>query len=555
MSDRIPCIGNGFWRAVAAALVVLCQAAVARAEDAMIGVPAARVTQIGSLPPGLEDVGQVVLANEPQAPGVGIAIEVDLESVPQTLTPLARLELPDVTKLKVARPGKPSSTGRGALHVSVAGVADPANDLAGTTAVKPAGIATNYTIDVTSAVSEALARPAGQRRIALEVRMTGQPAWYEVYGVPIHTDKPIRLQIAPADNWKNDWDERLAPITSGSTVYREGCIPLTPSRDTELPLRLVYPAARIIEVIHNGTGEKLQEGRDWVLRDGTLVLPPGSRAPVQVESEFFLRMPKPATGPATQPVQTRPTRVSVQLMEGTWYHERQIEVSYEPAVLDWALPPPVASIDNLPRLKRRLAEKAPLRIVLFGDSISYGGNASKVQGAWPYQPAFGELVAWKLQQHYGNNVVFMNHSRGGATSAWATTQAESQVGWFKPDLAIIGYGMNDRAENRRGAYRENLEKIIDSIRTMSPDTEFILVTSMLNNPKQPAGLDPVLFLRDEAMKISRPGLALVDMTTTHQKLLERKSYLDTSGNGANHPNDYLHRLYAQRILEVLIPRQ
>ena len=36
-------------------------------------------------------------------------------------------------------------------------------------------------------------------------------------------------------------------------------------------------------------------------------------------------------------------------------------------------------------------------------------------------------------------------------------------------------------------------------------------------------------------------------------MLRRKNYLDLSGNGANHPNDFLHRIYAQRILEVLLP--
>jgi len=62
----------------------------------------------------------------------------------------------------------------------------------------------------------------------------------------------------------------------------------------------------------------------------------------------------------------------------------------------------------------------------------------------------------------------------------------------------------------------------------------------------------VLFIRDEALQLGGPGVALVDITTTHLRLLDRKEYLDTSGNGANHPNDFLHRIYAHRILEVLI---
>ena len=92
-----------------------------------------------------------------------------------------------------------------------------------------------------------------------------------------------------------------------------------------------------------------------------------------------------------------------------------------------------------------------------------------------------------------------------------------------------------------------------TVRARSPRTEFVVITPMLNNPRQPAGLDPVKFIRDEARKISLPGVAFVDVTSTELAMLERKDYLDLSGNGANHPNDFLMRIYAQRVLEVLAP--
>ena len=76
---------------------------------------------------------------------------------------------------------------------------------------------------------------------------------------------------------------------------------------------------------------------------------------------------------------------------------------------------------------------------------------------------------------------------------------------------------------------------------------------MLNNPKQPVGLNPITFIHDEALKVTRPGVAFADVTAAHLELLKHKEYLDLSGNGANHPNDFLHRVYAQRVLEVLIP--
>ncbi len=517
------------------------------------------VEQTGTVPDGAAQTGVVVLANEPNS-NASISMDFDLGSVSYAVTPLAQ-RLTDMAKLEVKREGQKPGGERGALHVYAKLTNSKTVELVGSLPVSPAGIPYSYAIDVTRVVNDVLVRPAGQRKLRLEVRMEGKPCFYEVYGLPVGAGKtPVTLELASPANWTQDSAQRVAPVTSGQVVYREACMPITTNRKADMTLPLMYPARKIIEVIHDGTGEKLQEGRDWVLRDGKLVLPSGSHVPIQLDVEFFARQVKPDANGVAKPSSVSatskpPALLSYRLEEGTWYHDRQIEVTYELAKRDWSFPPPRSSLDNLPRLKKLLTAKAPVRIVLFGDSISLGGNASKFQGCWPYQPIFGELVAWELEQYYGSKITFMNHSRGGAGAAFGASQAESQVGWFKPDLAIIGYGMNDRGEKRRGTYRESLEKIIDAIRRQSPETEIIIVTSMLNNPKQPSGLEPVLFLRDEALKISRPGLAFVDMTSTHLELIKHKNYLDTSGNGANHPNDFLHRIYAQRLLEVLIPEK
>ena len=35
-------------------------------------------------------------------------------------------------------------------------------------------------------------------------------------------------------------------------------------------------------------------------------------------------------------------------------------------------------------------------------------------------------------------------------------------------------------------------------------------------------------------------------------MLEGKNYIDFSGNGINHPNDYMIRLYAQQLLSTVV---
>lgn len=533
--------------ALAAAKLTFATAAAQSATVPFVTIPAASITQVGTVS-DLPGNTLKVISNEPGDGRCSLVFSFDLESVSYRSTPLARINF-GLEKTKVKRPGQKSETYRGALHaMSVPAGSSQSAELIGSAAVKPAGIPLQYTIDITDAVSAALARPAGQKKFRVEVRMTGKPAYYEVY--QLMTNEQIKapfLEIASPANWTQDWAQRLIPIDSGAVVYREACMPIADSARKDFELSLMYPAKKIIEVINNGTGQKLVEGKDWVLRKGKLILPRGSAAPIQIASEFFTIERKGSDGTVSR----GPT--SVKLVEGTFYHERQIEVTYEPASRDWKFPKAVSSLDDLPRLKKLLSQKAPVRMVLFGDSISLGGNASKFQGGWPYQPQFGDLVAWALEQRTGSKVTYMNHSRGGAGAMWASTQAASQAGWFKPDLAIVGYGMNDRTDKRKATYKHDLEAIIDEIRKESPETEIILVTSMVNNPKQPTGIEPIQELRDLALSIKRPGVAVADITTTHLQIMKRKPYLDTSGNGANHPNDWLQRIYAQRILEVLTP--
>jgi lysophospholipase L1-like esterase len=531
---------------LACAIVFAAMPSGAGAVSALFQVPAASVITDAKGPPPSEPAaaGRFMLANEPEN-NIGAIIEFDLDTVSAGITPLARLRLENLEKLKVKRPGKPAGTERGALHVFAIDGAGR-ETLAGSTHVKPGGVTNTYTIDVTGAINAMLASPPpGGKKIRLAARLTGKPLYYEVYA--LSAAKPA-LEIAPADNWTDDARQCVAPLVSGQMVHRESCLALAETRDQEVTLRLLYPAKKITEVIALGSGQRLQQGRDWILRDGKLVLPAGTQAPVQLTPEFFLTPRKDKDGKVTM------VRSAIKLAEGGWYHERQIAVSYEPEKRDWNWPAPISSLNQLPRTKQRLQSRAPLSVILFGDSISEGFNASKKDGLWPYQPAYGELVTRELERVYGGKITFMNHARAGGTSAHATTQVDAQVAWFKPDLVLLAYGMNDRSEQRRADYKANLEKIMDTIRARSPETEFVIITPMLNNPRQPTGLDPVKFIRDEALKIKKPGVAYVDITSTELAMLERKDYLDLSGNGANHPNDFLMRIYAQRILEVLSPQ-
>ena len=119
----------------------------------------------------------------------------------------------------------------------------------------------------------------------------------------------------------------------------------------------------------------------------------------------------------------------------------------------------------------------------------------------------------------------------------------------KPDLVILAFGMNDTCppETRR----EKLESMIAKVRGQNPDAEFIIVSSMRANPlwqKRTA-------VQDEYPKIDKSleceSVAVANVRAAHDALLQRKRYIDMTGNNVNHPNKFLISVYAQTVLKLL----
>ncbi len=103
-------------------------------------------------------------------------------------------------------------------------------------------------------------------------------------------------------------------------------------------------------------------------------------------------------------------------------------------------------------------------------------------------------------------------------------------------------------------YKANIKSIISDVRNTNPECEFILVSTMLANPestgfygRQPEYVKPLSEIEQEI-----EGVAFADVTSAHEFILTRKKFWDMGGNGVNHPSDFLARIYAQIILELLI---
>ncbi len=355
----------------------------------------------------------------------------------------------------------------------------------------------------------------------------------------------------------------LEPAWDSGVVRRESGVLLI--GDDGIPtLRLAFPAAEILEVrsadgatTFDVTGDLRPDPTGTRLlferTHGVLTIREGERfLPVEAPMSYRHRVGDPATGLLYAP--------------GRWFHDRNVEVTYARA--DRAASESsddrgaesfgrVRPTDDplafpLPRTLAALREGRPLTIGISGDSISTGLDASYKVDAPPNQTGYAELVVAQLNAATGSEITLVNRSVAG----WSVANGIDDLAAMnqaKPDLLIVAYGMNDVGRRDPDWYRERTAELIAGARAANPEVEIMLVSTMLGNADwihTPIEMFPKY--RDELKRLTGPGIALADLTEVWTVLLERKDFLDLTGNGLNHPNDFGHRLYAQAILRGLL---
>lgn len=340
-------------------------------------------------------------------------------------------------------------------------------------------------------------------------------------------------------------DPLLAPFWAGNEMLNETLLPVR-SRDGSIaPLPLLYPAEEILRVRSATLETEYAPGRDWAQAEGCLVIPPGSAIPAMDHEDYY---PPREDGRCFRHSDGGFIRFS----EGAYFHERQIAVSYRHGGA-WDGPVPPDKTALLPRTARLLRQGTPLNLLIFGDSISTGANASAVVGAPPFQKPWYELTAEGLRDFYGTQGIrLLNTSVGGKTSAWGRETARENAAALQPDLCVIGFGMNDGSGRvPPEAFIGNLRAIMEAVRAENPACEFVLVATTLANREVKGFLGNQADYLAPMLALEREGVCAADMTSLHQALLRRKAFRDMSGNNVNHPNDFLSRAYAQLMLRTL----
>lgn len=342
----------------------------------------------------------------------------------------------------------------------------------------------------------------------------------------------------------------LRPFWQGNTVEGESMLFIKDSDTGIAKAPVLFPVTKVLSVRNSSGDITYEEGRDYLWQAGSreITLPANSRIVSKLPAD--LRRPE-----GTQKYRLTHRDGNGEIFFGAKleYHNMQTCITYTHKSEDWTSVTPEFDAQALPRTIRKLQNRKPVSIVLIGDSISSGCNASGWAGEAPYQPSFPGLLQEHLEARYQSKVKVTNPSVSGKDTRWVLSAIDKVVE-PQPDLVIIAFGMNDSAGRSAKEYQANTTAVIAKIQETIPGAEFILVASMLGN-RDWTRLQHDLFpqYRDALKELCKPGIALADMTSIWTEFLKRKHDWDLTGNGVNHPNDFGHRVYAQVLSTLLVP--
>ena len=340
----------------------------------------------------------------------------------------------------------------------------------------------------------------------------------------------------------------LLPIFEGDIVYFETALPFEGEE-----ISLLYPIDKIISVRNYRLDIEYKESTDYVVKDGKLFILPNGNIKTTSLDEYYSRKPgsvQIGVEPSRCPYKFSEQRY-LMYGEGDYMTSRQIAVSYKHKG-SWNLFKQTNQTNKVKRFINKLINKQETTILFYGDSITVGCNSSGTEYGGnqpPYAEPWPVMVTEYLKDKYNAKINYVNTAVGGKNTPWGLENFKDNVLKYNPDLLVIGFGMNDGFLPKE-EHIKLIMNMVNQMREHNPDCDIILIATTVANNESTWFLAQNTYI-DEYQKIDLDNVALVDMTHTHLDLLRKKRFKDMTGNNVNHPNDFLARVYAQSILEVM----
>ncbi len=350
--------------------------------------------------------------------------------------------------------------------------------------------------------------------------------------------------------------EMTSPYFLGNVIYNETV--LLSEKDGVISGKLQYKPIKILSV-RDYTWENEYPASEYSINGNTLTMNAGGTMPYWEESWF-----QGEGIPAPYRETTSITNVETDwvLMGGTIYTEgsliygHQVSVSYVYDVNDLKREE-FASYETsgLTQTKSKLISGEDVKIVVIGDSVAEGCSSSAHFNHAPYMENWATQTTAALDAKYEGNVTLKNVAVGGKTSEWGSDAAQiNKIVQQSPDLVIIHFGINDAGGGfTRGAYHDNMEKIVADVQARVPDCEFLLIKAFTPNTLNYSARQFEQYWAElDEIAAAYEGVYTLDMYTQSVTMLKTKKYMDVTGNGVNHVNDFSSRLYTMNLLAALI---
>lgn len=355
----------------------------------------------------------------------------------------------------------------------------------------------------------------------------------------------------------------LYPYWEGNTVYNE-----TLWFAAERSAPLMYRPDEILKVTSYDLKTVYEEGVDYTVDGKNIVLTETSRIPFMPESEYFKsstngQIPVPKTDDFGRVLGY------VYANEGSDISLRQVAVTYTHSDRgEWV--EPVVQTDKISRTLAKLEAGETIKMVFYGDSITVGANASEFVKCDPYAESYVNMIKSYFRRRYPNATVdCKNNAVGGTDSNWANDVSmgnlqfdamdggkhfETRVADEHPDLLFVAFGMNDSGYSHYN-YESNIRSVVARAQEANPDIEIVLISGMIGNPgtvfhnKSYSMYENALATIAKEFEHVAVARVWTNVNTVYETLGKR--FQDCTANNANHPNDFMMRVYAQTILQTL----
>lgn len=374
---------------------------------------------------------------------------------------------------------------------------------------------------------------------------------------PVRTISEIKESLSEDDLTCDayDMEKYLLPYWTGNIVYNES-LTFYKDKGGKASAPLLYDVAEIISVKSSDFRITYQEGVDYILDDGKLVLTENSSIPCFSYNEIYFSQERSGASWALK------KGGYTLFQEGTFFHQHQVAVTYL-HTQPWKGYKPAYQGSMLPKIIEKLKKGEEVTIVYLGDSIVKGGNASGMFNQAPNMPIWTEMVTAALKKAYPDAKIFTySASENGATTVQAIKNLRQLCSNYKPDLVIIGFGMNDGSDSAitPERFKSNIQTIMETNDLLTGKScDYLLLSTTLPNQEVKLGdannqgqLADKLFELEKRGTLTTGGVVVGDMTAIHLYLLQSKRFIDMTANNINHPNDFLIRAYAQLICTMLI---